>query len=66
MSKKVVQENDRIRPEKSEVLELICNNTRAKQRLGWSPKYALDQGLDETIDYVRKHTASYKTGKYVV
>ena len=29
--------------------------TLAKERLGWEPKVALDEGLDKTIEYVRKN-----------
>ena len=66
VSKEIVQEPNRVRPDKSEVFELICDNTKARDLLGWNPRRSLDEGLDETIEYVGKHITSYKTAGYVV
>jgi NAD dependent epimerase/dehydratase len=62
----IFEDKDRVRPEKSEVMELICDNSKAKHLLGWSPSYTLDEGLAETIGWMRKHTNLYKTENYVV
>ena len=62
----VVEDANRVRPDKSEVMELICDNSKAQQLLGWSPKYSLDEGLVETIEWMRKYIHLYKTDKYVV
>ena len=48
----IVQEPDRFRPVKSEVMRLICDNSLAKKITGWQPKYDLIQGL--TILYFRQ------------
>lgn len=66
MNKPVVQENQRLRPEKSEVLRLICDNSKAFERMGWQPKYTLEDGLAETIQFVREHIHLYKTNQYTV
>ncbi len=63
---RVVEDADRVRPDKSEVMELICDNSKAKQLLDWSPQYTLDEGLAETIEWMRRYTNLYKTDKYVV
>lgn len=63
---RVVEDMDRVRPDKSEVMELICDNSKAKQLLGWSPQYSLDDGLAETIEWMRGHTNLYKTDIYIV
>ncbi|KKH95136.1 NAD-dependent dehydratase [Methanosarcina sp. 1.H.T.1A.1] len=63
---RVIEELDRVRPDKSEVMELICDNSKAKHMLDWRPKYTLDEGLAETIKWMREHTNLYKTEKYVV
>jgi NAD dependent epimerase/dehydratase len=60
----IEQEAQRMRPEKSEVFKLICDNTRAKEWLGWSPQYSLDEGLNETIQFVRESLTNFRTGKY--
>jgi NAD dependent epimerase/dehydratase len=62
----VVEDMDRVRPDKSEVMELICDNSKAKRLLDWSPQYTLDEGLAETIKWMREYTNLYKTDKYVV
>lgn len=40
---------ERLRPEKSEVERLWADNKKARELIGWSPVYTLDQGLMETI-----------------
>lgn len=62
----VVEDVDRVRPDKSEVMELICGNSKAIRLLGWSPQYTLDGGLTETIEWMRENIGLYKTDKYVV
>ena len=53
INKKVTIKTDeqRIRPEKSEVSRLICDNSKIKKFTNWQPKYNLDQGLRITIDW---------------
>lgn len=63
---KVVEDQNRIRPGKSEVMELICDNSKAKQLLEWSPEYTLDEGLTETIEWIREYTNLYKTDMYII
>lgn len=64
--KKIVEDNQRVRPEKSEVLKLICDNTKAKEILNWSPEYTLEEGLKETISFIQKNINSYEADKYTV
>ena len=61
---KVQVEALRLRPDKSEVLRLISDNSLAKQSLGWSPRFSLDEGLGRTIAWIRDHLDMYKVGKY--
>jgi nucleoside-diphosphate-sugar epimerase len=65
-SKPIRSDDERIRPEKSEVMQLICNNSKAKKLLGWSPQYTLDDGLRETITWIEQNMIRYKTGSYTV
>ena len=62
---RVIKASARMRPVKSEVLRLVCDNSKAKRLLGWRPRYSLEQGLALTIDYVSRHRADYKPG-YVI
>jgi NAD dependent epimerase/dehydratase len=52
--KEIVQDQSRVRPEKSEVRELICNNQKAKDIMDWGPKYSLKEGLQEVIEFHRE------------
>jgi len=61
---KIISEESRLRPEKSEVMELICDNSKAKSLLGWTPKTDLRSGLNLTIDFIRKHLSLYKPDTY--
>lgn len=54
----------RVRPAKSEVMKLICSDTKAKKLLNWAPQHSLEDGLKETINYIEKNLEKYKTGIY--
>lgn len=57
-------EDQRIRPEKSEVMQL-CSDTRLAQKLfQWSPRYTLEAGLQETIEWYQKNLSRFKVGSY--
>lgn len=63
---KIICEKKRVRPEKSEVMQLLCDNRLAKELTGWEPAYTLEEGLGLTIEWMKEHLASYKTGVYTV
>ena len=63
---RITEDSQRLRPEASEVQRLLSDNSRAVQRLGWSPKYTLDQGLDQTIAWVREYLDLYRVGTYEI
>jgi NAD dependent epimerase/dehydratase len=62
--KEIKTDVQRIRPEQSEVLKLICDNTLAKKTMDWAPRYSLEQGLRETIDYISRNLHQYKPDIY--
>lgn len=62
----LVCEEKRVRPDKSEVMELLCDNRSALELAGWKPRYTLEDGLALTIEWIKEHIASYKTGIYTV
>jgi dTDP-glucose 4,6-dehydratase len=61
---KIVIDQERLRPEKSEVLRLVSDNTKAKRDLGWVPQVGIDQGLAETIEWIRDHLDRYQPDEY--
>ena len=62
----IVCEKVRVRPEKSEVMELLCDNRLALEIAGWQPEYTLEQGLTQTIEWMKTHISSYKPGVYTL
>ena len=65
-SRTIVSDQDRVRPSKSEVFELICDNRLIQQLTGWRPQVTLDFGLERTIGYIQDHVAQFKTAIYNV
>lgn len=59
-----VSEMERIRPEKSEVKRLLCDNTKLTQNTDWRPMYNIGSGLIETISWFKKHKRMYKPNIY--
>ena len=62
----VETDTQRIRPAKSEVGRLISDNSRAREILGWRPTFSLDQGLQETIAWIRDNLGHYHIGRYEI
>ena len=55
---------ERLRPEKSEVNRLLGSNKKIKQLTGWEPKYTFEDGLSETIKFIKANLEKYKTDIY--
>ena len=65
-SARIVTQEKRRRPEKSEVELLLCDASKANSLLEWSPQVSLDEGLRRTADYIRKNMNEYRMKGYVV
>lgn len=63
---RIICDEQRLRPEKSEVNRLLGDNTKIKSLTDWSPRYTLKQGLSETISFCRENMERYKTDIYNV
>lgn len=61
---RIVVDEKRLRPEKSEVMRLVSDNTKAWELLRWEPKIGIREGLKQTIGWVREHLDWYRVGKY--
>jgi nucleoside-diphosphate-sugar epimerase len=63
-----ISENERIRPGKSEVFRLWCDNSKIKKLTGFKPDFDIKTGLKQTIDWFTKseNLSKYKTGIYNV
>ena len=62
----VVCEEQRLRPEQSEVDRLLCDPSLAKELAAWEPQYALEEGLEITSRWVKGHLHSYRDKIYNV
>ncbi|MCK4257420.1 MAG: NAD-dependent 4,6-dehydratase LegB [Halanaerobiales bacterium] len=62
----VISDKQRIRPEKSEVDRLWCDNTKILELTDWRPQYSIRDGLMETIDWLRANLKIYKPDIYNV
>ena len=63
---KIVCDEQRLRPEKSEVNRLLGCNQKIRQLTDWRPRYSFESGLAETIDFLRLNMNRYKTDIYNV
>lgn len=59
----IIQDSSRVRPQKSEVQRLWCDNAKARRLLNWGPQVSLDEGLQETIEWVRANKKLIKLVK---
>jgi NAD dependent epimerase/dehydratase len=64
--KEVIAENQRIRPEKSEVMKLICDYSKAKTLFDWEPLYSLEKGLSEVVEFMKENKSEIDPSKYAI
>ncbi len=60
----IICDEQRLRPEKSEVNRLLGSNVKIKQLTGWEPEYTLKEGIHETVAWIKDNISSYKTNIY--
>lgn len=61
---KIVCDEERLRPEKSEVNRLLGSNKKIKELTNWENKYSLQDGLAETIEFLKNNMNKYKSDIY--
>ena len=64
----LLTDEKRLRPEKSEVYRLWCDNTRIRKLTGYEPQVSLKEGLRRTIEWVTRteNLAKFRPGEYQV
>ena len=62
----IIRDEKRIRPEKSEVNRLWCDNTKIKALTGFEPQFTIEEGLKLTIGWFtnEKNLSKYKANIY--
>lgn len=63
---KIVSDDQRVRPEKSEVERLLADNSKARELAGWEPRVSLSEGLQRTSEWLMQHADRYKHNIYNV
>ncbi|MEW5743963.1 MAG: NAD-dependent 4,6-dehydratase LegB [Nitrospirota bacterium] len=51
---RIVGDKARLRPKRSEVERLLGSRKKIMKLTGWKPRYSLDEGLRETIEWLRQ------------
>ena len=60
----IICDEQRLRPEKSEVNRLLGSNKKIKELTNWKPQYTFEEGLAETIEFLRNNMDKYKVDIY--
>lgn len=63
---KIICDEQRLRPEKSEVNRLLGSNEKIKKLTDWKPQYTFEQGIEETISWIKNNMSRYKSDLYNV
>lgn len=61
---KIICDEQRLRPEKSEVNRLLGSNEKIRKLTDWKPQYTFEQGIEETIEWIRNSMNYYKSDMY--
>lgn len=62
----IVTDETRMRPDKSEVMRLICDNSLAERELNWKPQVSLEQGLHHTIEWFKEQMKQGQAPGYAI
>lgn len=63
---KIVCDEQRLRPKKSEVERLLGCNQKIRELTTWEPRYTFEQGIAETIEFLKRNMDKYKADIYNV
>ncbi|MDF2877812.1 MAG: nucleoside-diphosphate-sugar epimerase [Clostridia bacterium] len=57
-------DEERLRPQNSEVTRLLGSNQKITTLTKWQPLYSFEEGLKETIQWMGSHLNNYKSDRY--
>lgn len=61
---RIVCDDQRLRPEKSEVNRLLGSNEKIRRLTAWEPRYTFEQGIVNTINWIKDNLQYYKSDLY--
>lgn len=62
----IVETEERRRPDASEVYKLLGTAAAARELAGWVPATMLDEGLNQTLEWVQTNLSRFAIGEYCV
>jgi len=63
---RIEQEDERLRPAGSEVMQLISDYSQMTALTGWQPRVGLEAGIAATVMWIEEHRDHYRVDRYVV
>ncbi len=63
-SAKIICDEQRLRPEMSEVNRLLGSNEKIKRLTDWTPQYTFEEGIARTIEFFKSNMDMYKANIY--
>jgi NAD dependent epimerase/dehydratase len=62
----ITEDAQRLRPKDSEVMRLVCDASKLRERTSWQPRYSLADGLRQTIEWFLEpaNLARYNPNEY--
>lgn len=62
----IVRDDQRVRPELSEVERLLCDASQLRKETGWRPTHDLASGLAATIEWLKQNGTGHTVGSYAI
>jgi nucleoside-diphosphate-sugar epimerase len=56
----------RVRPQRSEVMRLVCDHSKATRMTGWRPQISFADGLTQTVEFVKDHPQIFQPTRYTI
>lgn len=63
-SAKIICDEERLRPKNSEVERLLGDNKKIMELTNWKPNYTLTEGINETIQWIKKNLDYFNVDNY--
>lgn len=63
---RIICDEQRLRPDKSEVNRLLGSNSKIRELTDWKQQYTFEQGIAETIEWISHNIDKYKVDIYNV